>query len=149
MYDNSGRKIMRFASILTALMIIMGVVFGLTVWLVVKGIGGFIAGLIIIGVTALSAWIANLLLYGFGELVYKTSQIEEILRTNPAEAGPRTNSPQATAAKSSSGFHSSPISTPKAAPARPSGPVTCPFCKRVYPAGTVFCTDCNAQIGSR
>ena len=84
MYDNIGRKIKDLAKAICLLEVFAAIIAGMIV------IGNFAdardgtgmvgIGILIMVVGPLLAWISSWLLYGFGELIEKTSNIEIYLR---------------------------------------------------------------------
>ena len=90
MYKDVGKSIKKFASVLCAIGIIFSILGGIAVAL--AGMNGALSipvaqtsvsiamGVFVAAVGSLLAWLSNLLLYGFGELVDKTAEIAENTR---------------------------------------------------------------------
>ncbi len=80
MYNNIGSKIKGFASTLTVIGMILSCISGLVCFIGMvsrdsdMAILGLIAGAFVSVIGCLIVWLANMLLYGFGELVDKTSE---------------------------------------------------------------------------
>lgn len=80
MFDNIGGKIKGLAEIITWIGIIASVVTGAAaIWINGEADEGIIVGLLIMAFGSLLSWLMSFLLYGFGELIYKTSVIASIL----------------------------------------------------------------------
>ena len=146
---------MNLANTLSILLMVIGAIIGIVVWIILmqadNGVVGFFVGAIIFGLNALFSWILYLLLYAFGELVYKTSQIEDMLRTSITSNNVNNNraSQGVSPAVGQSNVQAIRSITPQTVSPKRTETITCPFCKKVYPSGTIYCKDCNAQIGSK
>lgn len=78
MFNNIGRKIKMLAEVLCWIGIILSVSIGILS--LFGGIVYFLSfGFILLFLGPLLSWIGSFLLYGFGELVVKTTRIAEIL----------------------------------------------------------------------
>lgn len=87
MFTNIGRKIKGLAKVLFGITIAIFVLSGISVMITcmsasryageMAGIG-FLLFIIITGLGILFAWIATMKLYGYGELISKTSELTEI-----------------------------------------------------------------------
>ena len=71
MFDNIGGKIKKLASLITKLGMIGSVLAGIRTMFA----GAFITGIMTIILGSLIFWISSLTLYGFGELIEKTTEI--------------------------------------------------------------------------
>ena len=90
LYHNVGDKIRTVAKVVAWVGIILSVIAGLIIMFMGNSygiyghsgfsFGTFISGLLTATVGSLIAWISSLALYGFGELIYKTSEIAENTR---------------------------------------------------------------------
>ena len=80
MYDNVGAKIKTLAKVMAIVGAIASVVAGLAV-IAFDG-DYFLIGVIITVVGAVMAWLSSLMLYGFGELIDKASEIERNTRAS-------------------------------------------------------------------
>lgn len=81
MYNNSGTKIKNLADFLAVTQIIIAFVEAIAVfgWLHEESPGlAFFIALIVFAVGAVLAWLANLLLGGFGDLIQETSRIRVV-----------------------------------------------------------------------
>lgn len=81
MYKNVGKQIKDLASIITLIEAVASVITGIIVACVDFEDMWWIGAIIIAG-GLLVAWLSNLILYAYGELVDKTSLIESYLNTN-------------------------------------------------------------------
>ena len=72
MFNNIGRKIKSLAEILCWIGIFLSVIMSISVFKI-----SVLFGLLVIVLGALASWIGSFLLYGFGELIEKTSDIAE------------------------------------------------------------------------
>lgn len=73
MFDYIGIKLKILAKVIFSNLIILGVIFGFI--LMVSHSSFFIVGLLLMLASPLIAWLASCLLYGFGELIDKTTEI--------------------------------------------------------------------------
>ncbi len=80
MFNNIGKKIKSLAKVICYLGIIASCISGIVVMVImmeaddeIGAIIGFVALVVIAGVGSLSAWIGSFFMYGFGELVDKTT----------------------------------------------------------------------------
>ena len=84
MYKNTGKKILAMAKTLVIISIIIAVILGVIVGVflgsAVSDVAGFFAALFIIAIGCTVAWVSNLLLAGFGELVSNTLEILGVLK---------------------------------------------------------------------
>lgn len=79
MYENIGGKIKMMAKITAIVLAAAAVIAGIAVLIVTEGDGALIAlPIMIIG--PFFAWISSFILYGFGELIDKVSEIERNTR---------------------------------------------------------------------
>lgn len=79
MYDKIGSKIKKLAVWVCVIMSLLGIVTGIALWAVLESA---IFGLLILVVPFFS-WISSWLLYGFGELIDKTCNIDyELIKLN-------------------------------------------------------------------
>ena len=94
MYNNSGQKIISMATILTVISVVVSIVIGIGLWVgiaeLADGVVGFFVGLIVAAIGCVIAWVLNLLLAGFGELV---SDTHELLSIAKKEAGAEKTAP--------------------------------------------------------
>ena len=89
MFENVGVKIKGMAKVFFAVGILVPLICGIIVIALDKNLAPI--GVIIIFLGALLAWLATVLLYGFGELIHRTSLIESKLNPNQAEPAAKTN----------------------------------------------------------
>jgi len=79
MYKNTGPKIVALANIIAGITIALFAISGIAIWVLLgsmENVGlGFFAFLIIAAVGGFLAWVSNLLLAGFGELITNTHTI--------------------------------------------------------------------------
>ena len=75
MFDNIGRKIKSWAKTVCYLGIAISAIFGL---LLMDEVG--FAGILVIAIGSLFSWVGSFCLYGFGELIEKTTEIAENTR---------------------------------------------------------------------
>ncbi len=85
MYDRIGKKIKGLANALMIIGIVLSVISGCI--MIADSHSLILPGLIVIIVGCLGAWLGNLVLYGFGELVDKTCDMEELLRASINQNG--------------------------------------------------------------
>ncbi len=88
MFDNIGKKIKGLAKVFCVLGIIFSVIYG--GWIMIKGFNSpgddlFFKGVLILVAGCLSSWLSVFLLYGFGELIDKTSSIEKMMAYEKAK----------------------------------------------------------------
>jgi len=74
MFDDIGNKIKKLAKILTWVGIALSIVIGIMIWS-----QSFIWGLITMILGALASWVGSFILYGFGELIENTAQLNEVM----------------------------------------------------------------------
>lgn len=81
MYENIGRKIKGLA---TTMFVIMAILYGIVgiVMMATAAEAGVIVGLLVMVGGFFLSWIGSWLLYGFGELIEKTCEIERNTRRN-------------------------------------------------------------------
>ena len=87
MYKNTGLKILAMANTVAIILIIISVILGIGIGFVVgqfSGALGFAVFLVISAVGCTIAWVYNLLLTGFGELISSTSELLSIAKTHTA-----------------------------------------------------------------
>ena len=77
MYEHVGRKIKKVAEWTFAIETILGIVLGFV--LMFLGDAYFFWGLVVVGLSPLVAWLSNLVLFGFGQLVENTDILREKL----------------------------------------------------------------------
>ena len=93
MYENIGKKIKTLATVMSVILIIGSVIGGIAVLVECDGDGdGAVIGWLLMLLGPLFAWLSGFMLYGFGELVDKTCDIERILRTGAANVNTENNS---------------------------------------------------------
>jgi len=83
MYDNIGAKIKVLAQIIAWIGIAGSVIAGFV--LMAQGDAGVLIGFIVLIVGALTSWISSWFMYGFGELIEKTTEIAK--NTSFADSG--------------------------------------------------------------
>ena len=86
---NTGRKILALARIVAIIMIVGAIIAGITTGIAIggslnNGAIGFFAGLVTAVLGSLSAWLLNLLLTGFGELVSNSHELLDIAKKSYA-----------------------------------------------------------------
>ncbi len=87
MFDNIGSKIKTLAKIITVVGIAISVIWGLVIMInaqtgtILDG-GIFFSGIIVIVLGSLISWISSFFMYGFGQLIESTQNIEETLFSN-------------------------------------------------------------------
>ncbi len=87
MFENVGVKIKGIAKVFFAVGMLVPLFCGIVVIALDKKMAPI--GIIIIFLGALLAWLATVLLYGFGELIFKTSLIESKLNPNQSASPTR------------------------------------------------------------
>lgn len=124
MFTNIGKKIKMLAKIICWVGIIVSAIWGLIFML---DSYSFFAGLFVAAVGALSSWVGSFLLYGFGELIDKTSEIASKLdgKSESADA---------------------PIKSDLAPKYDPAAKYKCPECGEVFAHGAKNCPGCNKSI---
>ena len=85
MYNNVGKQIKNLASIIAIVEAVASVITGIIVACIDFEYMWWIGLIIIVG-GLLVAWLSNLILYAYGELVDKTSLIESYLNTNKVKS---------------------------------------------------------------
>lgn len=90
MYKNIGGKIKKRSQLIAIVEIIAVVIIGINLF-ASNSAAGMIAGLCIMIVGCLAAWISSWLLYGFGEIIEKVSLIEENTRNKDTKTETYTN----------------------------------------------------------
>lgn len=78
MFDNIGRKLQTLAGVTTILGIIICVVLGI----VLMVLGTILTGIVCMICGSLAAWIGSWVLYGFGEIILKLTEIAENTKTD-------------------------------------------------------------------
>ena len=92
MYNNIGKKIKTLATVMSVILIIGYVIGAIAVLVEFDGDEeGIVIGCLIMLLGPLFAWLSGFMLYGFGELVDKTCDIERILRTGAANVNTENN----------------------------------------------------------
>lgn len=79
MYDRIGKKIKALAETLMYIGMALSLLGGIIMMCISEHL--IFPGLLVMGFGCLGAWLGNLLLYGFGELIDKTCDIHEELHT--------------------------------------------------------------------
>lgn len=95
MFDNIGEKIQNLAIICTIIGIVASVIGAIVCWVILIGEAAFVGFLIGLGVLAggiLLSWLNSFFMYGFGELIEKTSLIARaaVLRGDSAKQAETT-----------------------------------------------------------
>ena len=90
MYNDTGKKILTMANVLTVISIILSLIIGIGAGVLVGGGIGFGIAIIIIAVGCVLAWVSNLVLAGFGELVSNTHEILKIAKTQIPQVEKKT-----------------------------------------------------------
>lgn len=80
MFENIGKKMKNLAMVITWIGIICSILVGIV--LVVINEGTMILGVLVAILGSFMSWLSSFILYGFGELVDKTTEIESILSGN-------------------------------------------------------------------
>ena len=83
MYENTGKKILSLARVLTVLMMVVVIITGIGIGVGISAIHppiGLISAVLVIVIGCLSAWLSNLLLAGFGELVSNSFELLQIAK---------------------------------------------------------------------
>ena len=75
MFNNIGLKIKTCAVVITIVGIVISIIWGIQV-----SKTDLVSGLLIVIVGCLSSWIGSFLLYGFGELIEKLTNIEKQIK---------------------------------------------------------------------
>ena len=91
MYKNTGSKIIAMANGLTTALFVISIIFGVMIGQLIGTVmyssgAGFFAGFIFSGIGVVLAWISNLLLAGFGELMSNTHELLLIVRKASSES---------------------------------------------------------------
>lgn len=81
MFDKIGQKIKGLAKTICIIGIVLSVIAGVAM-MAVGGGAGVISGLLFIAVGALLSWVSSFVLYGFGEIICKLSEIAENTKKN-------------------------------------------------------------------
>ncbi|MBO4692915.1 MAG: magnesium transporter [Clostridia bacterium] len=81
MFSNIGKKIKKLATVLCWLGIIISIVCGIVAWVAADDEIGALIFLVVAVAGSLLSWISSFVLYGFGELIDKVTDIE--YRLNP------------------------------------------------------------------
>mgnify|MGYP007120306613 CR=1 FL=1 len=110
MFNNIGKKIKTLATVITILGISVSVIFGVAViagyMSYFRGFStGVASGLIVMVVGSLASWISSFLLYGFGELIEKTSEIASMMKAEKKGANIQYNAAQPFDGQSQQGIH--------------------------------------------
>ena len=90
MYQDTGSKIISMAKVFAILTMIVSIILGVLVILALNNEIGIIAGIAVAAVGCLLAWVENLLLAGFGELILNSNKILVALKGH-AEASAKSN----------------------------------------------------------
>ncbi len=91
MFDNIGGKIKTLAKVVCGIGMVISVALGLRAMERYASSDAVVYGLIIILVGCILSWISVFILYGFGELIEKTSSIERMMRMSQPNANPYNN----------------------------------------------------------
>ncbi len=141
MFENIGSKIKGLAKFLAWVGIIASFIFGIRLcsqasnswyggsWMIASGLGLMIGG-------SLLSWIGSFFLYGYGELIEKTANIEALLCSSGNTSLSRFASGAGMSAPSAS--YTAPVSTPPAASAYDPAPVRT---ASPAPAKTVYASN--------
>lgn len=87
MFNNIGRKIKGVAKVFFGIDVALSVILGIVVMIICMSAAryngemaaiGFLLFIIITGLGILFAWLGTIILYGYGELISKTSELTEI-----------------------------------------------------------------------
>lgn len=92
MFKNIGAKIKALAKVIFGLEVAASVLIGLAIMMAEEG-AAFIGFCLFWVVIPFLAWIGSLFLYGFGELVDRTTKIEERLNNLSKRPGVQTTQP--------------------------------------------------------
>lgn len=76
MFNNIGEKIKTLATVCTAIGCALSAIMAIATWTA----GSFWTGLLILALGCLLSWVGAFVLYGFGELIAKTTKMEERLQ---------------------------------------------------------------------
>lgn len=79
MFENVGKKIMDYVTVITVIGFVGSVILGLFLMTSIPGAGA-VPGLIVMVVGCLLSWINGVILYGFGRLIYNSEQLNELQR---------------------------------------------------------------------
>lgn len=80
MYDEIGKKLKDLATLSCIIGLIASIIIGLLVMIIVDNTIFIVVGLIIMLVGCFISWVSSSLLYGFGELIDKTCDIQHNTR---------------------------------------------------------------------
>ena len=116
MFDNIGGKIKTLATVVCWIGIVVSVIYGLVLLDYSAA-----AGILTMVLGSLLSWISSFTLYGFGQLIEKTTEIAHVVQTRLPNAN-------ATAA-------------PQAKPT-----ITCPVCRSQNTLNSKFCAKCGTNL---
>ncbi len=148
MFNNAGRKIKGLALVIFWILVIGSVVLGIIAFstimdLIENGFLRFLLTLVIIGLLVLIAWLVTILLYGFGELIEKTSDIDKFLRYgNSSSLGSIRSDSSNSNWLSSANKQSRSYDNAKV----PLGSIKCPDCGSIENATHTLCYNCGAKL---
>ncbi len=140
MYPEVGKKIKTLAKTVVILMTIPAVLLGIAVFVLLAqiedmGIVGFFVGIGVIALGYFSAWLEEIKLYAYGELVDKTASIESHL-TGRKPSGEKPVKAVLVKEKS----------VDPVVPKNPDGSWDCPFCDTRNASDTVCCKQCHIKV---
>ena len=155
MYQNTGVKILAMAKVLAVLMMIISIVSGIATGLFTGGSEGFFIGLTVIAIGCLFAWLSNLVLAGFGELVANTHEMLNIMKSGSAGYNQMQHAPYYYPPSANAASYAAPMQPPTAsyAPPKPRPSVksnttynkgwVCKHCDSNNQAGVIQCKNCG------
>ena len=91
MFDNIGGKIKTLAKVVCGIGMVVSIAYGLRTMDRSWSDDRILSGVIVMAIGCLISWISVFILYGFGELIEKTSSIERIMRMSQPNANPYNN----------------------------------------------------------
>ena|GEM_PF-3604072 len=143
MYENTGKKILSLARVLTILMMVLVILTGIIMGVSTRnGALGLGVAILVIGIGCLFAWLSNLLLAGFGELVSNSYELLQFVKNGGAGFAQKPPPPN----------HSSrtPV-PPQQQPINSANPGewVCAGCNAINQNKNSNCWDCGALKGRR
>ena len=77
MYKNVGERIAKLAEILTVIIVVSTILIGICLFIIIGKWIGLLCGLTYVLIGAIAAWVSNLILAGFGDLIVSNRAILE------------------------------------------------------------------------
>ncbi len=133
MFSNIGKKIKTWAAVICWFGIIGAIVAGIVIMVALKTAGGMeiFLGIAEMVVGSISAWLSSFLLYGFGELIDKTVDIERNTRGTAVSNGMERRAPIGQASP--------------AVQSEPERKILCTHCGNPMKETDTFCEKCGHE----